>query len=146
MNLQDSNTKNTNKDQATSPAAVATSTIAGTAGAAPAGAQPVKPLADSINPGIETKFWSDSYPSRPYAQPSTSYEEYAPAYQYGWESFDKRGRQGQSFDSIEPDLNRGWNQAKGASRLAWDKAKIATREAWDRVELAAQGTAKSAAH
>jgi hypothetical protein len=101
-----------------------------------------KAAAESINPTVETKHWSENYSSRPYAQTDTSYEEYAPAYQYGWEMFDKRGRQGQSFDSIESELSRGWNQAKGSSRLGWDKAKVATREAWDRVEQASRGNNK----
>ncbi|HEX8203046.1 MAG TPA: hypothetical protein VF590_21395, partial [Isosphaeraceae bacterium] len=75
--------------------------------------------------------------SRPYVTAGTSYDEYRPAYQYGWES---RGRyQGRSWDEVETDLGRDWHQSKGSSKLNWDQAKHATRDAWDRVERAMPG-------
>jgi hypothetical protein len=93
-----------------------------------------KAAAEAVNPTVETKYWQENYPSRPYAQPNAGYDEFAPAYRYGWESVDRRGKEGQTFESVEADLQRGWEQARGTSRLAWDKAKEASRDAWNRVQ------------
>lgn len=98
-----------------------------------------KAAAEAVNPTVETKFWRESYASRPYADVKLGYEQYGPAYRYGWESYGRHGSTNKSFDTVEADLRRGWDQAKGDSRLAWDQAKSATRDAWDRVELAARG-------
>lgn len=115
--------------------------VAGAVVGAVAGAVVGKAAAEVVNPTIETKFWRESYSSRPYANAGFSYEEYAPAYRYGWESFGRRGAQGGTFESVEADLNRGWDTAKGTSRLNWDRAKDASRDAWNRVQLAANGPA-----
>jgi hypothetical protein len=34
---------------------------------------------------------------------------------------------------VEPDLERGWEKARGKSRSAWQEMKAAVRDAWDRV-------------
>jgi hypothetical protein len=111
--------------------------MAGAVVGAVAGAVVGKSAAEAVNPTIETKFWRETHATRPYANTGFTYDEYAPAYRYGWESFASRGSQGGTFESVEADLNRGWNQAKGTSRLSWEKAKEATRDAWNRVQLAA---------
>jgi hypothetical protein len=64
-------------------------------------------------------------------QPGTSYDQLAPAYQYGWESSGKHA--GKSFDDVESDLGRDWDRMKGKSALKWDQAKQATRDSWDRM-------------
>ena len=71
--------------------------------------------------------------------PRAAYDEYAPAYRYGWESRSKY--QGRKFDEVESDLGRDWDRAKGRSRLGWENAKQATRDAWHRVERAIPGDA-----
>jgi len=111
--------------------------VAGAVGGAVVGGLAGKAAAESINPTVETKYWQESHSSRPYAIPTLGYEEFAPAYRYGWESFGRRGY-GQTFEGLENDLGRGWDKAKGSSHLAWDQAKSATRDAWDRVEQAAR--------
>lgn len=115
--------------------------VAGAAVGAVVGGLAGKAAAEAVNPTIETIYWRESYSSRPYANAVLGYEEYAPAYRYGWESFGRRGGEGQSFESVEADLNRGWDQAKGSSRLAWDKAREASRDAWNRVQVAVRGPA-----
>ena len=64
------------------------------------------------------------------------YDDFAPAYAYGWESFGRQEAKGVTFDSVETDLGRRWDSVKGSSRLAWHQAKDATRDAWNRVQLA----------
>jgi hypothetical protein len=117
--------------------------VAGAAVGAVVGGLVGKAAAEAVNPTVETKYWREHHDSGPYAD-SAGYDEYEPAYRYGWENFNRRGgRQGQSFDSVESDLQRGWDQAKGKSGLLWDQAKAAARDAWNRVQLAAHGTGHS---
>ena len=91
-------------------------------------------VAEAIDPTAETEYWKGKYSSRPYADKKLGFEQYEPAYRYGWESFGHQGGSGHSFSSVEADLGRGWEKARGSSRLDWAHAKSATREAWDRVE------------
>jgi hypothetical protein len=93
-----------------------------------------KGVAEGVNPTAEHEYWRGHYAQRPYVNPGSSYEEYAPAYQYGWECREKYC--GKSFDEVEPDLARDWDRAKGKSQLKWETAKEASRDAWDRTDLA----------
>ena len=96
-----------------------------------------KGVAEAVDPTIEDAYWRDNYGSRPYAAAGTSYDDYAPAYRYGWES---RGRHaGRSFDEVETDLARDWTNQSTPSRLTWAQARPATRDAWERVEAAIPG-------
>ena len=96
-----------------------------------------KGIAESIDPTAEHAYWRDQYTNRPYYDSATSYDEYAPAYQYGWES---RARyHDRSWDQVESDLSRDWGAAKAKSRLNWEKAKHATRDAWDRIGVTVSG-------
>src|SRR5271170_477370 len=70
--------------------------IAGPAGAAVgavigavAGGLAGKGVAESIDPTVEDGYWRDNYAHRPYYNQATSYDEYQPAYRYGWESRSK---------------------------------------------------------
>lgn len=95
-----------------------------------------KGIAEAIDPTAEEAYWRDNFSSRPYAADAT-YDDYAPAYRYGWESYyTYRGR---TFNEAESDLERGWDKAKFNTRLGWEKAKHATRDAWHRVERAIPG-------
>jgi hypothetical protein len=87
---------------------------------------------------FDEDYWRSHFSSRPYAS-GGSYEDYSPAYRYGW---DARNRyQGRQFEDVENDLARGWDQAKGKSRLGWEKVKAAARDAWHGVERAMPGDA-----
>ena len=82
--------------------------------------------------------WRSSFSARPYAA-GASYDDFSPAYRYGWES--RNRYQGRSFEDVQNDLERGWEKAKGKSRLTWEKAKLAARDAWHGVERALPGDA-----
>ncbi|MEO8201540.1 MAG: hypothetical protein ABI679_13515 [Gemmatimonadota bacterium] len=98
-----------------------------------------KGAAEVVNPTAEEAYWRENYARRPYVSEGTTYEEYAPAYRYGWES---RGHFiGSKFDDVENELGREWDRVKGGSRLGWDKARHAARDAWDRIETAMPGDA-----
>jgi hypothetical protein len=112
--------------------------MAGPAGAAVgavigavAGGLAGKGVAESIDPTVETTYWRENYTSRPYYEKGHSFDEYEPAYRYGWETRSKYADR--SFDEVETDLGRDWDRVRGHSKMHWDKAKHATRDAWDRL-------------
>lgn len=98
-----------------------------------------KGAAEVVNPTAEEAYWRENYSGRPYVTAGTGYDEYAPAYRYGWES---RGHFiGSKFEDVEGDLGREWDRVKGGSKLGWDKARFAAKDAWDRIERAIPGDA-----
>ena len=107
-------------------------TAIGIAVGAVAGGLAGKGVAEEINPTVEENYWRENYAGRPYVTEGASREDFAPAYRYGWESHDRYPDK--SFDDVEADLERDWEQEKGESRLPWADAKPASRDAWDRVE------------
>jgi hypothetical protein len=90
-----------------------------------------KGVAESVNPTAEDEYWRNNYKTRPYVMSGTSYDEYAPAYRYGWES--RNHHAGKRFEDVESDLRSGWESTKGKTKLEWDRARSAVRDAWDRV-------------
>jgi phage tail tape-measure protein len=91
-----------------------------------------KGAAEKVNPTVEDTYWRENYRTRPYAKADMGYETYQPAYRYGWESRSQYA--GKSYDEVETDLERGWDNAKGTSKMAWGEAKEAVRDAWHRVD------------
>jgi hypothetical protein len=88
-------------------------------------------IAESVNPSVEDAYWRENYQTRPYASAAQAYDEWAPAYRYGWESRSRHGDQ--TFEDVEDDLASGWDTAKFNSSLDWTRAKSATRDAWERI-------------
>ena len=89
-------------------------------------------IAEQIDPTAEDAYWRENWRSRPYYSSDSTYDDYAPAYRYGWES--RAHYPDRSYDSVESTLSSDWNRFKSKSRLTWDKAKYATRDAWDRID------------
>jgi hypothetical protein len=115
-------------------------TLVGAAVGAVAGGLVGHGIAEGINPTEEDAYWRENYRTRPYASANRSYEDYQPAYRYGWESRARYGNR--KWDEVEPELGRNWNDYnRGAARQTWDEAKLATKDAWHRVERAIPGDA-----
>jgi ABC-type cobalamin transport system ATPase subunit len=106
-------------------------TAVGAAVGAVAGGLIGKGVAEGVNPTAEHEYWRKNYTHRPYVAQNSTYDQYAPAYQYGWEARQKYADK--DFDDIESDLGRDWERAKGKSQLKWDAARQASRDAWERV-------------
>lgn len=88
-------------------------------------------VAEAIDPTVEHEYWRDNYRNRPYVDKEASYDEYAPAYQYGWES---RVRfQDKTFEQAESEMERDWESRRGGCRLNWSEARNAVRDGWDRI-------------
>ncbi len=88
------------------------------------------------DPTVEDSYWRDNYSSRPYVRQGATYDEYAPAYRYGWDSYSRYPDR--SFDEVEPELSRDWPDARGTSSLEWEHAKHASRDAWHRMSDAVE--------
>jgi hypothetical protein len=116
--------------------------IGGAVGAvvgAVAGGLAGKGVAEQVNPTVEDEYWRTTYSTRPYYEQGVTYDEYRPAYQYGWEYRAKPQYRGKTFDEIEPEMQRDWDAHRGQSKLSWAKARNAARDAWHRVERAVPG-------
>lgn len=111
-------------------------TAVGAAVGAIAGGLAGKGIAEMIDPTVEDAYWRDEYSSRPYYTSDYTFDDYAPAYRYGYSSYPKY--HDRSFDEVERDLARDWNSARGDSRLEWDRAKHAARDSWQRVSDAVE--------
>lgn len=106
-------------------------TVVGAAVGAVAGGLAGKAVAESVDPTREDAYWRDNYSSRPYVDRDATYDDYGPAYGYGVNAYSRYP--GRRFDDVESDLERGWGDVRGSSRLTWERAKNATRDAWNRV-------------
>ena len=113
--------------------------VGGTAGAI-GGGLAGKALAEEVNPTVEHGFWRECFTSRSYYLTGMSYEDYAPAYQFGWES--QACHRDGTFDQAESKLQRDWEHVKGSSKLCWNDAKEAVRDSWNRVFLRRSGRTK----
>jgi len=110
--------------------------VGGAIGAA-TGALAGQSAAEAVNPTVEDAYWRENYVVRDYVERGRPYADYRPAYQYGWESRARLGNR--LFRDVETDLERGWDLAKGESKLAWTQAKQAASDAWHRIECAVPG-------
>ncbi|HEX4494424.1 MAG TPA: glycine zipper domain-containing protein [Thermoanaerobaculia bacterium] len=108
-------------------------TLVGAAVGAVAGGLLGHGVAEGTNPTVEDAYWRENYGNRPYANASRTYDDYQPAYRYGWESKARYGNK--TWNEVEPELGSNWNDYnQGSARQTWDEAKLATKDAWHRVE------------
>ncbi len=116
-----------------------------------------KGVAEYVDPTEEHNYWRENYKTRDYVERDRDYETYAPAYQYGWESYSRYDAENaatdtgartdtaatsttsRSFDDIESDLRAQWNKHRSDNDLTWDQARPATMDAWNRVHQRRQG-------
>ncbi|HEX5576566.1 MAG TPA: hypothetical protein VFX42_11885 [Gemmatimonadales bacterium] len=80
----------------------------------------------------EDSWWRDNFNSRPYAT-GRNYDEFRPAYQYGFES--GQHYMGRQWNDVESDLRSGWEKFEGkrGAGTTWESVKHAVRDAWDRI-------------
>ena len=64
-----------------------------------------------IDPTVEDRYWKDNYSSRPYVTSGASYNDYGPAYRYGYETYPKY--HGKTFDDVESDLSQRLGPRQG---------------------------------
>ena len=103
------------------------------------GAKAGDSIAEAVNPTEYEDHFKKSYTTASYYDSSRDWNDYQPAYKYGYETYGTyRGR---DFDSVEPELERNWDTTRGNSRLAWGEARGAVRDGWNHIERAIPGDA-----
>ena len=90
--------------------------------------------AEAIDPTAEDAYWRANYASRAYATPRDPYDDWGPAYAYGVAHYNRNV--GRSFEDVESELERGWDEARGQSSMEWTRARLAAYDAWERARTA----------
>lgn len=119
--------------------------VCGTIGAV-VGAAAGKDVAENIDPtALSEEFLHEQPDSPPMGAPAGYDSDYGPAYTYGIHA--RTLQAGRIWDDVlESELERGWDQARGNSRMAWAEAKAAVRDAWQRAGQTEPGDAGYNAH
>jgi hypothetical protein len=87
---------------------------------------------EALDPTLETNYWRLNYKSRPYYKDGNTFEDYEPAYRYGWEN--AATKNDMTFEEAEKaHLARGWPAARGKTRHSWEDVRDASRDAWTRI-------------
>lgn len=81
----------------------------------------------------EDAFWRNKYEHESYFQKGMTYDDYQPAYRFGWDFHHRH--HGKKWDEVQSDMGREWDKFKMKSRLSWEHAKHAVKAAWDRMEM-----------
>jgi uncharacterized protein (TIGR02284 family) len=90
-----------------------------------------KATAERINPTAEHAYWREAYTREPYYEAGRSYDDYGPAYAYGWMATTIYAG---PFDEVQAQMARDWDRERGNSSLAWEQAQPAVRAAWERAQ------------
>jgi len=78
----------------------------------------------------EERWWRENYQDRPYVTRDRSFDDYRPAYRYGFES--ATNYHGRDFNEVEPQLRAGWDRWEHRPRKSnWDEVREMVRDAWD---------------
>ncbi|RRN79364.1 hypothetical protein EIM50_08830 [Pseudoxanthomonas sp. SGD-10] len=78
-------------------------------------------------------YYADQYEAADYYLSDYDYEDYRPAYRYG--TYARSNLRGRVWDAeLEQELERGWESARGSSRLDWEDARDAVWDAWHGAE------------
>lgn len=94
-------------------------------------------LSHAVDSTDDLGHFEQIYRSTGYYQDSYTWDDYAPAYRYGLDSYKDRGDR--SFAQAEEGLAPGWEQARGASTLTWLQARSAVEHAWRSLDQTLRG-------
>lgn len=85
------------------------------------------------------------YRTMPYYVDGHTWHDYAPAYRYGLDTYERF--QGQSIDAVDSQLQGGWEaNARYGSRLMWHDARSAVAHAWQSLDDARARQPGNATH
>ena len=88
-------------------------------------------VGEYVDPTEEYHHWQKNYADRDYYRPGKRFEDYEPAYAYGYHAYG--ANKGRPYEDIESDLEGDWEANRAGSTLSWDQARPAVRDAYDRV-------------
>lgn len=86
-------------------------------------------------------FYRHKYETSPTQLGDTSYEQIRPAYQIGHLAGRNPDYTGKSFETVETDLRRGWDNGANTVGRDWDKVKDYAKDAYTRSSSALQNAA-----
>lgn len=79
-------------------------------------------------------YWRHHYQSRPYIETGYAYDDYAPAYWMGHDSYRTYGlNHGLTYEQAESYIRSDYERTYGTHRLDWERAKYAIQDAWNRL-------------
>lgn len=105
--------------------------IGGIAGAVTGGAVG-KGIGEWVDPTAEEAYWRDAYRDRDYVRDGAEYDEYHPAYRYGYSAYGQEKLRGRRYDDVRSNLEQSWNDNRGESSMEWESAEPAVRDAYER--------------
>lgn len=85
-------------------------------------------LSEATDPRGDLGHFEQVYRTTPYYVAGMRWDDYAPAYRYGLETYRTHG--GQPFEQAAQRLAQDWPQQRGISRLDWQQAEPAVAHAW----------------
>lgn len=88
-------------------------------------------LAHPYSPADDA-FYRNHYESSDRRLADRSYDEVRPAYQLGHIAGQNPEYAGRPFESVEPDLRRGWDTATSEAHGSWDQVRGYARDAYTR--------------
>lgn len=94
-------------------------------------------IAEAINPTEYVNQFKNTYREAPYYSSGREWNDYEPAYKYGYDTYGQY--RGQKFEDVESELERNWDATRANSRLAWNEARGAVRDGWHHIERAMPG-------
>jgi uncharacterized protein YcfJ len=107
-------------------------TVVGALAGGMLGAKAGGALAEAVNPTDYTDHFKTAYREAPYYLASRDWNDYEPAYKYGYDTYGQY--RGQRFEDVQDSLERNWDATRGNSKLAWNEAKDAVRDSWHYIE------------
>lgn len=85
-------------------------------------------LSEAADPRGDLGHFEQVYRTTPYYINGMTWDDYAPAYRYGLDTYATHG--GQPLAVAAPILASEWPRAQGVSRLGWEQAQPAVEHAW----------------
>jgi hypothetical protein len=84
----------------------------------------------------EDEYWRAEFPSRPYFDDDTTYDDWRPAYRYGYDSAVRYPDRAWD-ETLEDELREGWDRypERTDRSWTWERVKQAVRDAWNRLTV-----------
>lgn len=85
-------------------------------------------LSEAADPRGDLGHFQQVFRTTPYYADGMNWDDYAPAYRYGLDTYTTHG--GQPFATAASALAEDWGRVRGVSRLSWEQAQPAVEHAW----------------
>ena len=79
----------------------------------------------------DRNWWQENFSTRPYVTADRRFEDYEPAYRFGYQSLSRY--HGRRWKQVEPSLRNDWDHFEGRGDSTWESVKDAVRDAWENI-------------